>query len=195
MIYVDSERKGVIMSRILFIVGSARMNSFNKQLADEIKNIIGDRAECSVLDYSDVPMLNQDMEYPAPEAVTRLRATVAESDALWIVTPEYNASYPGLLKNVLDWLSRPVVRNDYATPTVVRGRKATISGVAGKSAAVHARKKLAELLGFLGVQLYLEEGNGVALGGESFGSDKLIVSDDAKKALQAQVDGFLSFIK
>ena len=183
------------MSRILFIVGSARMNSFNKQLADEIKNIIGDRAECSVLDYSDVPMLNQDMEFPAPEAVTRLRATVAEADALWIVTPEYNASYPGLLKNVLDWLSRPVVRNDYATPTVVRGRKATISGVAGKSAAVHARKKLAELLGFLGVQLYLEEGNGVALGGESFGSDKLIVSDDAKKALQAQVDGFLSFIK
>ncbi|MBO4351291.1 MAG: NAD(P)H-dependent oxidoreductase [Proteobacteria bacterium] len=181
--------------RILFIVGSHRQNSFNRQLAGEIMGMIGDRAECSVLDYSDVPMLNQDAEYPAPEAVARLRDSVAAVDGLWIITPEYNASYPGLLKNVLDWLSRPVVRNDYATPTVMRGKKATISGAAGKSAAAHARKKLAELLGFMGIALFQEEGNGVALGGESFGSDKLIIGEDARKALMAQVDGFLAFIE
>ena len=109
--------------KILFIVGSNRRNSFNKQLSNEIIAMIGERAECSVLDYSDVPFLNQDEEYPAPAAIERLRASVAAVDALWIITPEYNASYPGLLKNVLDWLSRPVVRNDYATPTVVRGKK------------------------------------------------------------------------
>ena len=181
--------------KILFIVGSNRRNSFNRQLAGEIIDMIGDRAECSILDYSDVPILNQDAEYPAPEAVTRLRDSVAAVDALWIITPEYNASYPGLLKNVLDWLSRPVVRNDYATPTVVRGKKATISGAAGKSAAVHARKKLAELLGFMGVVLFKEEGNGVALGGESFSTDKLIIVADARELLSEQVDGFLTFIE
>ena len=180
--------------KLLFIVGSHRKNSFNRQLANEIIEMIGARAECSILDYTDVPMLNQDAEYPAPESVARLRASVAESDALWIITPEYNASYPGLLKNVLDWLSRPVVRNDYATPTVVRGKKTTISGAAGKSAAVHARKKLAELLGFMGVELFGDEGSGVALGAESFGSDKLIINDEAKKAIQEQVNGFLAFI-
>ena len=180
--------------KLLFIIGSQRKNSFNRQLADEIIAMIGARAECSILDYTNVPMLNQDDEYPAPEAVARLRASVADSDALWIITPEYNASYPGLLKNVLDWLSRPVVRNDYATPTVVRGKKATISGAAGKSAAVHARKKLAELLGFMGAELFRDEGTGVALGGESFGSDKLIINDEARKAIQEQVDGFLAFV-
>ena len=180
--------------KVLFIVGSKRKNSFNKQLANEIIAMIGARAECSVLDYADVPFLNQDEEYPAPAAIERLRASVAAADALWIVTPEYNASYPGLLKNVLDWLSRPVVRNDYATPTVVRGKKVTISGAAGKSAAGHARKKLAELLGFMGAELFKDEGNGVALGGESFGSDKLIMNDEARKAIQEQVDGFLALI-
>ena len=180
--------------KLLFIIGSQRKNSFNRQLADEIIAMIGARAECSILDYTNVPMLNQDDEYPAPEAVARLRATVAAADAIWMITPEYNASYPGLLKNVLDWLSRPVVRNDYATPTVVRGKKATISGAAGKSAAVHVRKKLAELLGFMGAELFRDEGTGVALGGESFGSDKLIMSDDARKAIQEQVDGFLAFV-
>ena len=180
--------------KVLFIVGSNRRNSFNRQLANEIISMIGDRAECSVLDYADVPLLKQDEEYPAPAPVEHLRATVAAADALWIVTPEYNASYPGLLKNVLDWLSRPVVRNDYATPTVVRGKKTTISGAAGKSAAGHARKKLAELLGFMGVELFKDEGYGVALGGESFGSDKLIMNDEARKVIQEQVDGFLALI-
>ena len=181
--------------KVLFIVGSNRVNSFNRQLANEIISMISGRAECSILDYSDVPFLNQDAEYPAPAAIERLRDSVAAADALWIVTPEYNASYPGFLKNVLDWLSRPVVRNDYATPTVVRGKKTTISGAAGKSAALHARKKLAELLGFMGIELYNEEGKGVALGGESFGSDKLIINDEARKALEEQVNGFLSFIE
>ena len=181
--------------KILFIVGSNRRNSFNKQLANEIIAMIGERAECSVLDYSDVPFLNQDEEYPAPAAIERLRASVAAVDALWIITPEYNASYPGLLKNVLDWLSRPVVRNDYATPTVVRGKKLTISGAAGKSAAGHARKKVAELLRFMGAELFKDEGCGVALGGESFGSDKLIMNDEARNTIQEQVNGFLAFVE
>ena len=86
------------------------------------------------------------------------------------------------------------MRNDYATPNVMRGKKATISGTAGKSAAAHARKKLSELLGFMGVDLFNGEGNGVALSGESFGSDTLVVTEDAKKNLQSQVDGFLAFI-
>ena len=180
--------------KVLFIVGSHRKNSFNRQLANEIIAMIGGRAECSLLDYADVAFLNQDEEYPAPAAVERLRASVAAADALWIVTPEYNASYPGVLMYVLDWLSRPVVRNDYATPTVVRGRKTTISGAAGKSAAGYARKKLAELLGFMGAELFKDEGCGVALGGDSFASDKLIVSDEARKAIQEQVDGFLALI-
>ena len=84
-----------------FIVGSLRKDSFNRQLAKEAENYLAGKAEITHLDYTDVPFVNQDIEYPAPAAVIQLRETVAKADGIWIFTPEYNFSYPGHLKNVL----------------------------------------------------------------------------------------------
>ncbi|MGN1219778.1 MAG: NADPH-dependent FMN reductase, partial [Candidatus Cryptobacteroides sp.] len=56
------------------------------------------------LDYSALPMMDQDIEFPAPDEVSKVREKVAEADALWIFSPEYNYSYPGHLKNLIDWL-------------------------------------------------------------------------------------------
>ena len=181
--------------KLLFIIGSNRKNSFNRQLAQQIISLVGTRAQCAFLDYSDVPVFCQDDEYPPSAELVRLRDTVANADALWLLTPEYNGSYPGLLKNVLDWLSRPVTRNDYSTPTVMRGKKMTISGAAGKSASIHARNQLAQLLRFLGADLYNEAGFGVVLTPDAFSSDKLVLSDDVQTDLRRFVDGFLSFIQ
>ena len=55
------------MKNILMIIGSLRRNSFNRQLADVVKSMVGERAEVKVLEYGDLPFLNQDMEFPAPE--------------------------------------------------------------------------------------------------------------------------------
>ncbi|MDY4853907.1 MAG: NADPH-dependent FMN reductase, partial [Prevotella sp.] len=93
------------MKKILFIIGSLRKESFNKKLAKEVEEMLARRATVEYLDYSDVPLMNQDIEFPAPEAVKRVREKVAEADALWIFSPEYNYSYPGHLKNLIDWLS------------------------------------------------------------------------------------------
>ena len=112
------------MKKILFIIGSLRKESFNRQLALEAEKIIGSQAEVTYLDYSDVPLINQDIEFPEPEAVSRLRATVKEADGIWVFTPEYNFSYPGHVKNLFDWLSRPLVAGDYETPTIINGKKA-----------------------------------------------------------------------
>ena len=182
------------MKKILFIVGSNRKQSFNRQLALSIMETIGSKAETSILRYSDLPMLCQDEEFPAPDAIARIREIVSNADGIWFVTPEYNGSYPALLKNLIDWLSRPVVANDYATPTAIRNKKAIISGVAGKSAAIHSRKKLAELLKFTGVQLYDEEGCGLALDGNAFSTDALVLSDETRDALKIRVDAFLKFL-
>ena len=110
------------MKKILFIVGSLREGSFNRQLAREAEQMIGARAEVTYLDYKDVPLMNQDIEFPEPEAVGRLRAAVKEADGIWVFTPEYNFSYPGHVKNLFDWLSRPLVAGDYETPTVINGK-------------------------------------------------------------------------
>ena len=176
-----------ILTKILFIIGSLRAKSFNRQLANEAKEIIGDRAEVTELDYSDLPLLNQDIEQPELETVARIRKAVSEADARWIFTPEYHLSYPGHLKNLLDWLSRPVKFMDYATPTCINGKRVAISGAGGKFATVNCRTKLTELLTFIKADV-LPEQTGIAVPGEAWGTDVLVLTDEQKAQLGAQAD-------
>ena len=101
------------MRSILLVIGSLRKNSFNRQLAQVISSELAGKATVSTLRFDDIPYMNQDIEWPAPETVCRVRETVAAADGVWIVTPEYNFNFPGLLKNLLDWLSRPTQQGDY----------------------------------------------------------------------------------
>ena len=181
------------MKRILFIVGSLREGSFNRQLAREAEQMIGARAEVTYLDYKDVPLINQDIEFPEPEAVCRLRATVKEADGIWVFTPEYNFSYPGHVKNLFDWLSRPVVANDYETPTVINGKKVALSGAGGKMATAKCREKLTELLTFLKADV-MEPQTGIALNVEAWTEGRMILSDEQKVVLKNQVEAFLKIM-
>ena len=173
--------------KILFIIGSLRAKSFNRQLAEEAKKIIGDRAEVLELDYSDMPLINQDIEQPEPVAVARVRKEVADADALWIFTPEYNFSYPGHVKNLLDWLSRPVIPMDYTTPTCINGKRVAISGAGGKAATADCRKKLTELLTFMKAEV-LPEQVGIAVPAEAWGTDVLTLTEEQKAQLKALAD-------
>jgi NAD(P)H-dependent FMN reductase len=178
------------MKKILFIIGSLRAKSFNRQLANEAKKIIGNRAEVSELDYSDLPLLNQDIEQPEPASVARIRKTINEADALWIFTPEYNFSYPGHLKNLLDWMSRPVIPMDYGTPTCINGKRVAVSGAGGKAATANCRTKLTELLSFIKADV-LPEQTGIAVPAEAWGTDILTLTDEQKAELKVQADALL----
>lgn len=178
------------MKKILFIIGSLRTKSFNRQLAMMAKEIIGNRAEVYELDYSDLPLLNQDIEQLEPAAVARIRRTVSEADALWIFTPEYNSSYPGHLKNLLDWLSRPVIPLDYGTPTCINSKRVAVSGAGGKAATANCRTKLTELLTFIKADVLAEQ-TGIAVPAESWGTDVLTLTDEQKAQLNAQADALV----
>jgi NAD(P)H-dependent FMN reductase len=175
------------MKKILFIIGSLRTKSFNRQLANEAKNVIGNRAEVSELDYSALPLLSQDIEQPEPAVVAQSRKTVSDADAIWIFTPEYNLSYPGHLKNLLDWLSRPVIPMDYGTPTCINGKPVAISGAGGKAATASSRAKLTELLAFIKAEVIPEQ-VGIAVPAEAWGTDVLILTDEQKAELKALAD-------
>ena len=175
------------MKKILFIIGSLRTKSFNRQLANEAKNVIGNRAEVSELDYSALPLLSQDIEQPEPAVVAQIRKTVSDADAIWIFTPEYNLSYPGHLKNLLDWLSRPVIPMDYGTPTCINGKPVAISGAGGKAATASSRAKLTELLAFIKAEVIPEQ-IGIAVPAEAWGTDVLILTDEQKAELKAFAD-------
>lgn len=178
------------MKKILFIVGSLREGSFNRQLAREAEQMIGARAKVTYLDYMDVPLMNQDIEFPEPEAVARLRAAVKEADALWVFTPEYNFSYPGHVKNLFDWLSRPVASGDFVTPTVINGKKVALSGAGGKMATAKCREKLTELLTFIKAEV-MEPQTGIVLNAEAWTEGRMILSDEQRQALKSQVEAFL----
>ena len=178
------------MKKILFVIGSLRAKSFNRQLAGVAKEIIGDRAEVTELDYSDLPLMNQDIEQPEPDAVARVRKAVAEADALWIFTPEYNFSYPGGMKNLLDWLSRPVKPMDYDTPTCINGKRVAISGAGGKAATANCRAKLTELLTFIKADVLAEQ-TGIAVPAEAWATDILTLSEEQKMQLATQAESLL----
>ena len=184
----------IIMKNILFIVGSLRKDSFNRQLAKEAENYLAGKAEITYLDYTDVPFVNQDIEYPAPAAVVQLRETVAKADGIWIFTPEYNFSYPGHLKNVLDWLSRPVVAYDFATPTVINGKKVALSGAGDQMATGKCREKLTELLTFIKADVMAASQTGITLNAEAWTEGRMILTDDQRAALKEQAKAFVEYL-
>ncbi len=144
--------------------------------------------------YSDLPYMNQDIEFAAPDAVKRVREEIMSTDGIWFVTPEYNFSYPGVLKNLLDWASRPLKPGDFVSQTAISDKKVTISSAGGKAAASGARKKLTELLTFMRVKVMPNMDMGIALDMEAFASNRMIFSDEDKTALEKQAEEFLNFI-
>ena len=184
------------MKKILFIVGSLRKESFNRKLAKEAEQMISGRATVEYLDYSDVPLLNQDIEFPAPQAVTTLRNKVAEADALWIFSPEYNYSYPGHLKNLIDWLSRPLVPGDRKTPLAISGKKVALSGAGGAAATAKCREKLTELLTlpFINADVMKEPQTGIQLNAEAWKEGRMILTEAQLQTMNQQVEAFLQYI-
>ena len=99
---------------VLTLVGSLRATSINRQIAELAAEVAPDGVAVTIFEgLGDLPFYNEEIddvmnaEAPALAPVTALRAAAAEADAALVVTPEYNGSYPAVVKNAIDWLSRP----------------------------------------------------------------------------------------
>ena len=182
------------MKKVLMIVGSLRKNSFNYQLAKQVEAMLAGKAEVCFLQFADLPFMNQDMEFPVPESIARVRQAVQEADGIWIFSPEYNYQIPGVLKNLLDWLSRPLAPNDWERGSAVRGKPVTISGVAGRSGAAGVRKNLSALLEIMSMKLIGGQGSGVSLDAEAFQSGVLNLSEENLAEIRGQEEAFLEAI-
>lgn len=182
------------MKKILFVVGSLRKGSFNKQLAELTKELIGNRAEVSCFSLEGVPFINQDEEYPASKGVQDLRDAVNASDALWLFTPEYNGQIPGLLKNAVDWLSRPLKPFPAPVETTIKGKKVTYSGAGGGAGTGRAQETLKTLLTNIGADILSEPTAKVVANQEAWATSVVTFSEEQKKQIQSQIDSFLKFI-
>ncbi len=178
--------------KILAVVGSLRTGSFNRQLASEAAKMLPQSVIMEIVDGGNLPLFNEDLEYPPPEAVTRLREKVKSADGLWFFTPEYNHFFPGNLKNLIDWLSRPV------SPTegqVLQGKPVVISGASpGISGTGIAQDHLIVILSYLDMKIMNQPRliipnvlNQVDTGGK-------LVLKESLPDLQKIVNSFVSFI-
>ena len=140
--------------RILGISGSLRSDSYNTKLLRAVDELLLDDVDYEVwAGLKAVPPYDADDDRdPAPVAVTRLRRAIAGADAIVFATPEYNSSIPGVLKNALDWASRPFATN------VLRNKPVAVVGAStGMFGAVWAQAELRKVLAAIGARVVDDE--------------------------------------
>jgi len=170
------------------IVGSNRRESINRRLAKALTKLVEDRFDWRWIRIDDLPMYNQDLEGARPDVVNRFTAEVAGVPALLFVTPEHNRSLPAVLKNAIDWGSKPTDKQ------VWRGHVAAITGTSfGVIGTAVGQQHLRQILGILGV---------IVMGGEAYISFKPEpvdhdgnFQDDSKRAFcQSYMDQFAMLV-
>lgn len=107
-VFVNGQSDDYPKLKVLGIAGSLRRGSYNRGLLRAAKELAPDRMEIEILDLDAIPFYNQDVEDQGdPAAVAEMKQAISEADALLIATPEYQYGVPGVLKNAIDWASRP----------------------------------------------------------------------------------------
>ena len=136
--------------RILGISGSLRRDSYNTALLRRAGELF--EAEGAQFDVytglREIPPFDEDEEVDAPQAVVGLRQAIAAADGVIFATPEYNSSIPGVLKNALDWVSRPIETNTIRNKPV-----AVIGASTGGFGAVWSQAELRKVLGAMGARV------------------------------------------
>jgi len=178
------------MSKIVVIVGSIRRESINRKLAEALARLAKPGTEFVFAKIDDLPLFSQDLEPSPPAPVTRLKGEIEGADGVLIVTPEYNRSIPGVLKNAIDWASRPYGKNSFdGKPTAALG---TSQGAVGTAAA---QQHLRSILAYLNVTL-MGQPEGYVVYKKDMVDDAGHVADESvRKFLQLYVDKFTAWVE
>lgn len=176
--------------RIAVIVGSLRRESFNRQLAEALAKLAPRELGFAPVRIDDLPLYDQDDDSHQAEPVRRMKTQVADAQGLLFVTPEYNRSVPGVLKNAIDQGSRPYGQSAWA------GKPAGIVGISvGAIGTAVAQQHLRTILAYLDVptlgqpEVFLQYQPGF------FAPDGGIAKDDTKQFLQKFMDRYVEWVR
>ncbi|MDR1778719.1 MAG: NAD(P)H-dependent oxidoreductase [Clostridiales Family XIII bacterium] len=182
------------MSKICIgvIAGSLRKASYSKRVARYVAGLFPADFAATFIDLADLPMYNQDLddEGAAPEAWTAFRRTVAAQDAFLFVTPEYNRSFPAVLKNALDIASKPAGANQWAGKPA-----ALISQSPGNLGGALANQHIRQPMNFLGLKLMAQPEQMIAEVATVLGADGEITSEHKRSSLAAFAEAFAGWVR
>ena len=174
---------------IAVIVGSLRRDSFNRQLADAIAKLAPPEFSFTQVNIGDLPLYNQDSDANPPPSVVRFKGEIAAARGLLFVTPEYNRSLPGVLKNAIDQGSRPYGQSVWA------GKPAGVLGVSvGAIGTALAQQHLRNILAYLDVPT-LGQPEAFIQAKDGLFDDSGEIGAGSRKFLQDWIDRYVAWIK
>ena len=176
-------------TRIAVLVGSLRRESLNCKFADALAKLAPAGVEFAQLHLDDLPAYNQDDDGAPAESVQRLKSEILAAQGLVFVTPEYNRSIPGVLKNAIDHASRPYGQSAW------KGKPAAVAGVSiGAAGTALAQQHLRNVLAYLDVptlgqpEVFIQHKEGLFDADGQFG-------EASRKFVQGWLDAYLAFVK
>ncbi len=182
------------MTKIVGISGSLRAKSFNSSLLRAAAELMPAGATLEVASIAGIPLYNFDVEASdgIPAAVTVLKEKIAASDGLLIVTPEYNNSMPGVLKNAIDWMSRPPAD----VPKVFVGRPVAVIGASpGPFGTILSQNAWLSVIRTLRMRPWFGARLLVSHADKVFNEAGALVDEGVRKQLQTFLQGYTEFVK
>src|SRR5690242_13450999 len=165
--------------RILGIAGSLRRKSYNRAALKAAQQLAPEDAVLDIFDIEGIPPFSEDDERQPPATVVEFKKRIREADAILFVTPEYNYSIPGVLKNAIDWASRPYGDSAWS------GKPAAIMGASpGRLGTARAQYDLRQVLVFLNVLAINQPEVMISNAAAEFDGDGNLTNETTKKLIR-----------
>jgi len=178
------------MRDVVVLVGSLRKGSFNRKIAHALREIAAGTLALDEVPIGDLPLYNEDLEAAPPDAWIRFRDRIRRADAVLFVTPEYNRSVPGVLKNAIDVGSRP-----YGKSVFSRKPAAIVSVTGGTLGAFGANHHLRQSLVFLDMPALQQPEMYIGGAPKLLDQEGRLTNDDTRAQLKKFVDAFAAWIE
>jgi chromate reductase, NAD(P)H dehydrogenase (quinone) len=176
--------------RIAVVVGSLRRESINRALAHAVTSLAPDDFSFEFVEIGALPLYSQDYDGDFPEPARHFKQQIEAAHGLLFVTPEYNRSIPGVLKNALDWGSRPYGANVWA------GKPGAVLGTSpGATGTALAQQHLRNVLAYLDVATLAQPEMFIKHDLARIDAQGKIVSDDTRQFLQRFVDRYVDWVR
>jgi chromate reductase len=176
--------------KIAVFVGSLRKDSYNRKLARAVEKLAPEGFMFEHIRIDDLPLYSQDFDAAYPPPAARLKKDIESADAVLFVTPEYNRSIPGVLKNAIDIASRPWGTNSFA------GRPGAVIGASiGAVGSALAQQHLRNVLAYVDVPVLAQPEVFIHFKDELIADDGTIAHAGTQKFLQEFVDRYIAWVK
>ena len=176
--------------KILGIAGSLRQASFNRFALRAARSLLPPGASLDIFELEGIPPYNQDLDKQPPARVAELKASVRAADAVLFSTPEYNYSIPGVLKNAIDWASRPYGDSAW------NGKPVAIMGASvGAFGTMRAQYHLRQCFVFLNMDAVLQPEVAIAGAADKFDADGNLTDSKSKELISQLLKNLMAKVR